>query len=112
MLPFKYVEEELSQALGMREHMALEYAEQPLLNYLIVTSGGNYSSLRQIRKKHPNTCVPKVVWSGRLTQNMLEMQNILVVHWAGEWQHGNHLSSSLWRSFRDQPPPDIRTAAS
>lgn len=84
----------VESAAALSEHMALSCMEQPLLNYLIVTSGKRYTSLLVLA----NTKVPKGIsfehWAGIRGPEVVEGQltiggeraPILLVHWAGEWQ--------------------------
>jgi hypothetical protein len=89
-------------AQTLREHMSLEYAEQPFLNYLITTSGAKYTSLAQLRKAKNNADIPKQAWAGMFDEDLLQRSELpLLVHWAGRWQKGAHLTSSTWRHFRE-----------
>jgi hypothetical protein len=89
------VKAKLERACALAPHMSLSYAEQPLLNYLFVTSGLPYTSLWALtRLGHPD--VPLERWAGERRPG-LEFRNgqiwqdgkqssLLLMHWAGEWQ--------------------------
>jgi hypothetical protein len=71
--------------------MELFCAEQPLLNYLIVSSGRPYTSLHVLNhRKRLN--IPLEIWAGTpggvVEEGKIKFQNRaspLLVHWAGEW---------------------------
>jgi hypothetical protein len=89
-------------AQALKEHMSLEYAEQPFLNYLIITSGAKYTSLAQLRRATDNMHIPKQVWAGMFDEDLLQRSKLpLLIHWAGKWQKEDHLKSPTWRHFRD-----------
>jgi len=88
-------------ALPYAAHMELMCAEQAFLNYLIVTSGLRYSSLKRIARETNRKDLPQHVWSGRFDGDLLNLKSpALVIHWAGEWQRGAHLRSPVWNHFR------------
>lgn len=91
----------LVDAAKIRQFMALQCAEQPFLNYLVVRSGLRYSSLSAARRKDPSSKLPVEVWAGMFDENILCLRKRpLLVHWAGLWQSGKHLSSPTWLHFR------------
>lgn len=103
------VERRLSDALLLSPHMELLCAEQPLLNYLMVTSGGSYSSLREISRKSKRSDIPLEIWAGTRDWDVSSCGQVvhprpnppLLVHWAGEWHRNQHLTHPLWRYYRD-----------
>ncbi len=95
------IEQKIGDALVLKPYMALECTEQPLLNYLIVTSGRCYSSLLRIRRDEGLHDIPMAIWSGRLKNGNSPPSNTLLIHWAGEWQSGKHLGNSIWQHFRN-----------
>ncbi len=107
-------------AATLIHHMELFCREQPFLNYLIVSSGRPYTSLRILHyKKGLN--IPLEVWAGIrggvVEEGRISFENLpgpLFVHWAGEWQPrkpGQTLNPdmpyrSFWeyyRKLRDDP---------
>jgi hypothetical protein len=85
-------------ALELLPHMVLECKEQSFLNYLIVTSGVKYSSLRVLAHGLTAAGVPHRLsiehWAGN-RHAMVEAGRVralrhdtplLLMHWAGEWQ--------------------------
>lgn len=104
-----YAERRLADALPLSPHMELLCAEQPLLNYLIVTSGRSYSSLREISRKSKRCDIPLEIWADTPGWEVSSHGQVvhprpnppLLVHWAGEWQRDEHLRHPLWRYYRD-----------
>jgi hypothetical protein len=108
----KRVEAELAAALDLAPHMELLCTEQPLLNYLIVTSGRPYSSLSVIAENTDDAAMPQEQWAGqdigtirdgRVTPS--RVSRVLLVHWAGEWQRvrtegGQIPYYELWQYYR------------
>jgi hypothetical protein len=98
----------LDGALSLLEHMRLFCIEQPLLNYLIVTSGLPYTSLYM--RFMAGSKVFMEHWTGNdmLTSagRVISPSHIFMVHWAGEWENGKarvgqrvrHVS--LWLHYR------------
>jgi len=95
-LPLGDVIEKLPAALELHPHMELFCKEQPLLNYLFVTSGRPYTSLLTLWKERgrPREIALErwaggrigFVWAGRIL--FPRRPRVLLVHWAGEWQFG------------------------
>jgi hypothetical protein len=101
MLTMANIERKLDEALQLAPYMELKCAEQALLNYLIVTSGRRYSSLSRICRERNRKDIPQAVWSGDFDGDLLKRRlPALVLHWAGQWQGGEHLTSPVWRYFR------------
>jgi hypothetical protein len=101
-LSMKAIENRISDAITLSPHMELDYAEQALLNFLIVTSGCRYSSLSKVRRKTGRRHIPLVVWSGHCDDDLLKRRGpTLAIHWAGQWRQGEYLRSRVWRFFRD-----------
>jgi hypothetical protein len=80
-----------SSPLG--RHMELNCLDQPFLNYLILTSGARYSSLRQLRDEFDDRSIPIEVWAGLRKRPALRegryfrgADPVFLVHWAGQWQ--------------------------
>lgn len=107
----------LDAPLALAPHMELLCREQPLLNYLIVTSGRPYSSLWAIAVATGDWSIPQEQWagheigvveSGRLIAS--QVKRVLLVHWAGEWQRvrsqgGTLPYHELWRHYREMETP-------
>ena len=83
----------IEAAFPLRHHMVHHTKEQSLLNYLIVTSGGRYTSLyslSKLRVTYPRVGVEQ--WAGdggriaRAGQIADGGQPVLFVHWAGKWK--------------------------
>jgi hypothetical protein len=103
---------DLAAPLSLATHMELLCREQPLLNYLIVTSGRPYSSLWRIAAERNEGDIPQEQWAGhdigevdggRLIPSQVD--RVLLVHWAGEWQRvrteGGRLPYyDLWQHYR------------
>jgi hypothetical protein len=108
-LSVHHAETVLPDAMALVQHMELICAEQPFLNYLIVTSGKRYSSLCVIARESGRTDIPLerlggawLAWpyEGRLTRGANEPPTLLV-HWAGEWHRGGHENNLLCKYYRD-----------
>lgn len=96
----------------MAPHMELSCREQPLLNYLVVTSGRPHSSLSRIAQETGDATIPQEQWAGedigevragRLVPS--RVQRVLLVHWAGEWRRAYWAKEqipylSLWQHYR------------
>lgn len=83
------------QALVLKPHMELFCKEQPLLNYLIVTSGGSYTSLFALMdtEHFPQNYMEYWAGNGRkqmqkdlTTMHLGKPREIFLIHWAGVWQ--------------------------
>ena len=96
--------------------MKLLCCEQPLLNYLIVTSGLRYSSLSTIaRNAGPLLGIPPELWAGRPSfvvrdGRVIQPRNeILMMHWVGEWERARSEGRQipyydLWSYYRCMAP--------
>lgn len=89
-LRFEEVLRRLPDGLALAPHMELETCEQPLLNYLIVTSGLPYTSLVELAKSDGD--VPVERWAGLPLGEVrngeivtAEFPPVLFLHWAGLW---------------------------
>jgi len=101
VLTVERAEMKAMNATIVRGHMALNYAEQPFLNYLIVTSGIKYTSLSQLRRRPSGRFLPKQLWAGSHAADLLLYETApLLIHWAGKWQTGDHFKNLIWRHFR------------
>lgn len=103
------VEARLDGALALAEHMELVCCEQPLLNYLIVTSGLAYTSLSSIALKTGNWDIPQERWAGMsvdpVPNSLVPQSPTLLVHWAGEWEKSRRDGTpiphrELWEHYR------------
>jgi hypothetical protein len=91
------VENSIVNAADCIPYMNLDTKEQPFLNYLIVTSGVQYSSLSTIAYLHAALVIKESVateyWAGNpgatIREGSLERSNssqpVLFVHWSGQW---------------------------
>jgi hypothetical protein len=82
----------VKKATEISAHMELFCVEQPLLNYLIVSSGGTYTSLHVLNNQR-SLKIPLEIWAGTAggvvdggTIRFKNRPEPLLVHWAGEWQ--------------------------
>jgi hypothetical protein len=102
------ITERLSDALALLPHMELLCAEQPFMNYVIVTSLKRYSSLFDIARREKRIDIPLERWAGAWFGDVRDGKVIrppthppfLLVHWAGEWHRGCHQLNSLWQFYR------------
>jgi hypothetical protein len=92
-LTLNRVDAKLPAAVEISPHMETRYLEQPFLNYMIVTSGGRYSSLLTIARQNRRPDIPLERWAGKRIGLVYSGRIIfpsipraLLVHWAGEWQ--------------------------
>jgi hypothetical protein len=106
------VQTRLPGALALTKHMELLCCEQPLLNYLIVTSGLRYTSLSTIaRNADARLGVPQELWAGcpsivvRDGRVIHPRKKFLMMHWAGEWERARDEGRQipyydLWSYYR------------
>jgi hypothetical protein len=98
----------MAEIKNVAPHMELFCAEQPLLNYLIVTSGKGYSSLQSIAAKSRRVDIPLEHsgerWCGVSRNGEIVMAanqtRPLMIHWAGVWREQRHKSSGIWNYYR------------
>jgi hypothetical protein len=112
-LPRARVEARLPDALALADHMELICCEQPLLNYLIVTSGLRFTSLRRIADETRAWFrIPAELWAGDPSLRVKDGRVVyphtpaLMVHWAGEWERaraegGQIPYHDLWSYYRN-----------
>lgn len=119
------VEGRLEETLALAPHMALECCEQPLLNYLMVTSGHSYTSLFVIAVKSRDRTVPLEEYAGHEQIGTVQDGRVtgppgrpptLLVHWAGEWDWSGELGQpiphyDLWQYYRHLDPARIDASA-
>lgn len=79
-------------------HMELICGEQPLLNYLIVTSGRPHSSLLRLKSTGEKPDIGVGTWAGSLSKDQAlslrhgslkndeSLERLAFVHWSGKWQ--------------------------
>ena len=113
LLPFAKIRERLTAAVELGPHMQLWCIEQPLLNYLIVTSGRRYSSLYAIAAHTGATDIPQEEWAGGFDAVVRDGVIVspqspptLLVHWAGEWARARLEGTQiphydLWSHYRE-----------
>jgi hypothetical protein len=108
-LDLDQVEARLDGALALADHMELMCCEQPLLNYLIVTSGRPYTSLSSIAVKTGDWGIPQERWAGLavdpVPNSRVPKSPTLMVHWAGEWEKSRREGTpiphrELWEHYR------------
>jgi hypothetical protein len=109
LLSRNVVSQRVTKGAQLAEHMELQCTEQPFLNYLIVTSGVPYTSLLSISRQTGSHDIPLERWAGKSLGKIDSGKiireegdsEVLIVHWAGEWQSGRHERNPLWRYYRD-----------
>ncbi|WP_212843733.1 hypothetical protein [Catellatospora sp. IY07-71] len=110
-LPRTAVDERLPAAVALAEHMELYCCEQPLLNYLIVTSGIRHGSLMTIAAKTRSWHIPMERWAGDPSYVVEDGRVVvpdtphLLMHWAGEWARARDTGAqipyfALWNHYR------------
>ncbi|GGM17663.1 MULTISPECIES: hypothetical protein [Micromonospora] len=117
-LRFAEVRPRLDAALALAGHMALVTLEMPLLNYLMVTSGRPYTSLRRLAGAvgaggPPPGDIPQERWAGDPIGAVRDghlltpwSPPIFLVHWAGMWwelERGDRAElphGDLWSHYR------------
>jgi hypothetical protein len=105
ILTIDEAERRLPEALQLVQHMVLFCIEQPFLNFLVVTSGKPYESLTNIVAETNATYLPLEKWAGekmkivRKENCRTSRENILLVHWAGEWRPKG-VEEWLYRALR------------
>jgi hypothetical protein len=102
----------LPKAVELADHMELFCAEQPFLNYLMVTSGRRYNSLAEIARHTGLLNIPAERWGGEPTLVVQDGRVVwpdvpptLLVHWAGEWHRAREKKRplphhALWDFYR------------
>jgi hypothetical protein len=114
-LPFAEVQRRLPGALELAPHMYLETCDQPLVNYLVVTSGLPYTSLAVIAEADGAAGVPMERWGGMPVGEVRDGQlvseqspPILMVHWAGVWyREGKDLTQLPDADLTELPNYDL-----
>lgn len=100
--------DKLPSALALSQHMALGCAEQPFMNYLVVTSGQPYTSLHVLRC-WTGLDVPLERWAGAEIGTVCNgcivsaPTRVLLVHWAGlgwKLREGQLPHFDLWNHYR------------
>jgi hypothetical protein len=117
------VQSRLPGALALAHHMELLCCEQPLLNYLIVTSGLRYASLYTIaRTAGAWLSIPMELWAGRPSVVVRDgriihpRKTVLMMHWAGEWERARDERRQipyydLWSYYRHLTPSQMGKGA-
>jgi hypothetical protein len=112
ILPLDEVSGKLASALELVPHMELSSLEQPLLNYLIVTSGREFNSLYRIFCRDRSTEIALERWGGIDLGETVDgyfvhphNPHTLLVHWAGEWRRAEAAGEpirnrELWEFYR------------
>ncbi|MBM7086547.1 hypothetical protein [Micromonospora humidisoli] len=117
-LRFAEVLPRMDAALALSGHMALVTLEMPLLNYLMVTSGRPYTSLRVLAGAEgggepPPGDIPQERWAGDPIGPVRDGRlvtpgspPVFLVHWAGMWwelERGDRVElphGDLWSYYR------------
>jgi hypothetical protein len=123
-LPFAGLAARISEAYALRDHLQLDCYEQPVLNYLIVTSGRRYTSLHTIAVEDGRSDIPMERWAATADEVVVRDGRIvspasprtLLLHWAGHGQQARQTNPQiplyeLWRFYRDGSAPATPIAA-
>ena len=96
VLSLQILENKLTEVIAVSMHMEFYYQDQSLMNYLIVTSGRQYTSLFVLYFSYPGASnnIKLEQWAGQkgvmVKDGRLSFKKnhhpILLMHWAGEWQ--------------------------
>ena len=112
-LSLEQVEAKLPSALKIAEHMALGSSVQPFLNYIVVTSGLAYTSLKWLSENSRRDRVRIAHWGGargclffrgrlllffRNKRLSLFYPSLFYLHWAGDFTK-IYRGASWWRDF-------------
>ena len=91
-LTLDQAEAKLHEASLLRPHMELLCFEQSFLNYLVVTSGKEYTSLLELASTTEDKQIPLELYAGTPggvveggTIRLKSANPVLFVHWAGSW---------------------------
>ena len=99
------VEKNIDKSMELVPHMELLCAEQPYLNYLVITSGKRYTSLLRLSESYKHYTPPLEKWAGgnvfRRDSVSHKSKNIFLYHWAGCWSadHNDRRLYSLLAKF-------------
>jgi hypothetical protein len=108
------VDARLDDALALAQHMELICCEQPLLNYLVVTSNRPYTSLFTLALRTGDWSIPQERWAGAsidpVPGSRVPQSPTLLVHWAGEWEKSRREGTpiphrELWEHYRTMSEP-------
>lgn len=107
-IPLNNLMDRSLEAAPLAKHMELSCKEQPLLNYLMVTSGLTFSSLWNLGGTEwcPENYVEywagngsKSLKKGFTTECKGEMREVFLIHWAGVWQlRRSEIQAFAWLS--------------
>ncbi|HEX8209984.1 MAG TPA: hypothetical protein VF584_07340 [Longimicrobium sp.] len=96
VLSIRELDAQLAGAVALADHMEFYCVEQPVLNFLIVTSGKRYSSLLEIWRETRNPQALLEHWAGNIQEGIrveggrLTFEGrpapVMLVHWAGLWK--------------------------
>ena len=111
--------EKAASCLNLKSDMVLFCMEQPFLNYLIVTSEIEYSSLLVMYKKKYYSDIKLECWAG-IEDGIVHDGKLysprgepfFIVHWAGLWQDNadnlkNVPYNELWLHYRNLNPEHV-----
>jgi len=110
---FEWVKQRLEHIEGIEKYMEFFCLEQPVLNYLIVTSGKPYTSLFALRLSGKNANVPNEYWGGsdigEIKNGKMYSKNhgqIFLIHWAGVWRLKDQMpNKEIWDFYRNMQAP-------
>ena len=112
VMDFDWIEQQAEAALSLKDHMRLDCMEQPLLNYLIVTSRSEYSSLIDLKFRGVCPDLPLEQWAGYPGATSHDFRNVCYqgfdrshIHWAGSWKLANGNAreipyGDIWNHYR------------
>lgn len=110
---FEEVKQRLEHIGVIEKYMEFFCLEQPVLNYLIVTSGKPYTSLHVLRLSGKNANVPNEYWGGsdtaKIKNGMIYREDgaqVFLIHWAGVWRLKDQMpNKEIWDYYRHMPAP-------
>jgi hypothetical protein len=117
-LPFPSIIKRAYLGAELACHMQLGCLEQPLFNYLIVTSGKRYNSFFVLKMLYHYPEMKRVMWVGEKdlaisdgTLTGADSEEFFAVHWAGQWRptaFDNRIHKFSRLFSRNIKPPTVR----
>jgi hypothetical protein len=108
-----YIEQKMPTAKLLEDYMQFKCLEQPFLNYLVVTSGKQYTSLTLLAKKEKKRKVMTEYWgggtNGKIKNGKIYVDTgkpVLFIHWAGVWRLKEQMpNKKIWDYYRKMELP-------
>jgi hypothetical protein len=89
------IEDKLTKAIAIRDHMVFHCIEQAFINFLIAAGNIRHMSLSQLLRKDHRMDIPQELWAGETKYGMVKggtfrfrraTTKVALIHWAGCWQ--------------------------